>query len=730
MRPVSYYNLRSFIQHRETHVFKTLSRGKLFVIVLTDVGMKYIPDASGKPISQQQGSIEQAIERFRQIESFKAADYSDIFKHSQYLLAIINDYIESDYRYPGQSSIESIYIGNFKAIENLQKLPLKKITIIYGGNSSGKSSVIHSLLLANHAIQTGDLDVQCPLLAGDSVDLNGFCSYIHRSGMHYEYFEENERVGGDSDSFSVKDFNIKTRCGPMNVFQKGVSWGADMPAFLLPLGIRKYFPQQNTLTISININRQVYEKRVYDEELSRGGEVAIDDFLEKPKVCQYTISLDGKELFKLEIDELQGEYLVFTQVDNESGLRNYINDAIKAMIPQDLLRDVKFDSDFVEKTVKNYGLKCSGFIPQEVQLLPKEYTHNPCPAKSSGNTESSAKEISAKTTNILQSIIADQLSKFFMTISKIITERMGNLVYLGPLRYYYPRNLEPQNKHPNDGNWHSSGAYAWSALKNDDEVRASVNRWLGHEIMQTPYSFVRQRYEQERNLYMDLISIHGQFYKDLVESPSHWAKDVKRMEIAIQKAVYSRDWEVKKKTAAMVDKIFESHGLGKGMLSVPYRKDELILIDQRTKTEVSHRDVGFGISQLIPILCYSYAYKEKIIAIEQPEIHLHPALQSELADVFVESALGNNQNTFILESHSEHLLLRIMRRMRETHENKLPEGVPPVTPDDVAVLYVKPDGPRSVVLEMPLNEKGELVKPWPGGFFEEGFREVFPEDAC
>ena len=109
---------------------------------------------------------------------------------------------------------------------------------------------------------------------------------------------------------------------------------------------------------------------------------------------------------------------------------------------------------------------------------------------------------------------------------------------------------------------------------------------------------------------------------------------------------------------------------------------------------------------------------------EQPEIHLHPALQAELGDVFIEAALGERQNTFILETHSEHLILRLMRRMRETYLHK-DTGLPPITPVDVSVLYVEPDGPRSIVREMPLNELGELVKSWPGGFFEEGLREQF-----
>ena len=148
------------------------------------------------------------------------------------------------------------------------------------------------------------------------------------------------------------------------------------------------------------------------------------------------------------------------------------------------------------------------------------------------------------------------------------------------------------------------------------------------------------------------------------------------------------------------------------------------MIDKRTDTTVSHRDVGIGISQVLPVLVTAYASKNNIISIEQPEIHLHPALQAELGDIFIESALGERKNTFILETHSEHLILRIMRRMRETFSKELPEGLPEIKPQDVLILYVEPDGSQSIVREMPLNERGELVKAWPGGFFEEGLREV------
>jgi hypothetical protein len=139
-------------------------------------------------------------------------------------------------------------------------------------------------------------------------------------------------------------------------------------------------------------------------------------------------------------------------------------------------------------------------------------------------------------------------------------------------------------------------------------------------------------------------------------------------------------------------------------------------------------ELGAGFSQLIPVLLACYQYDESLITIEQPELHLHPALQAELGDVFISEALGRNpdemaSNQFIIETHSEHILLRILRRIRETSDGKA-TGKPPVTPDDVTVLYVENKGDHSVVYEMPINHQGELVRDWPGGFFEEGLREL------
>jgi predicted ATPase len=152
---------------------------------------------------------------------------------------------------------------------------------------------------------------------------------------------------------------------------------------------------------------------------------------------------------------------------------------------------------------------------------------------------------------------------------------------------------------------------------------------------------------------------------------------------------------------------------------------DLVLIDKRTGTAVSHRDVGIGVSQVLPVLVSAYASDGMFVAIEQPEIHLHPALQAELGDVFLESALGPQRNAYLIETHSEHLILRMLRRIRETTDGALPSGLPRVRPEDVSVLYVQPGREGAEVVHIPVTEEGEFHQPWPEGFFAERARELF-----
>ncbi|MFI5490555.1 DUF3696 domain-containing protein [Micromonospora echinaurantiaca] len=143
----------------------------------------------------------------------------------------------------------------------------------------------------------------------------------------------------------------------------------------------------------------------------------------------------------------------------------------------------------------------------------------------------------------------------------------------------------------------------------------------------------------------------------------------------------------------------------------------IVLTDQRSGVRVTPADVGFGISQILPIVVELLSRRESIIMIEQPETHLHPRLQSRIADLFIETAqAGGRGNQLIIETHSEHIVLRLQRRIRE--------GV--LDASDVAVIYIdQDDRGRAVVHRLRLDSEGNFVDEWPHGFFDERLDDMF-----
>ena len=138
------------------------------------------------------------------------------------------------------------------------------------------------------------------------------------------------------------------------------------------------------------------------------------------------------------------------------------------------------------------------------------------------------------------------------------------------------------------------------------------------------------------------------------------------------------------------------------------------LHDLRNNTIVTPKDVGFGIGQVLPIILDSVISVNQLICVEQPEIHLHPRLQAHLADLFIDSSKTNN-NQLIIETHSEALMLRIQRRIKEKLINH----------DMFSILYVDVGESGAQVMSLPLDENGDFTIHWPGGFFEERINETF-----
>ena len=267
-------------------------------------------------------------------------------------------------------------------------------------------------------------------------------------------------------------------------------------------------------------------------------------------------------------------------------------------------------------------------------------------------------------------------------LSGVLEGEVRRLAYLGPLRSYPPRHLAFSQHH--DPNWFAGGGYAWDIVRTRREVRERVNEWLGDdERLKTPYEVRVLDLIPELDLPDKLYDLALGLIEELERTEP--SEEVEALRRAVREGKEDEDAGVDALMDA-VDSLVDIEGSTEEWVRqiVAARSEalqELALVDKRSGTVVSHRDVGIGVSQVLPVLVSAYASRGSLLAIEQPEIHLHPALQAELGDVVIESALGPAGNSFLIETHSEHLLLRIMRRMRETATDRLPEGLPPVGPE-------------------------------------------------
>ena len=143
---------------------------------------------------------------------------------------------------------------------------------------------------------------------------------------------------------------------------------------------------------------------------------------------------------------------------------------------------------------------------------------------------------------------------------------------------------------------------------------------------------------------------------------------------------------------------------------------EVRLVDRRRKDEVdvALSDVGFGISQILPFIVQTLASTGQVISIEQPEVHLHPKLQADLGNLLTTAIEKPYKHQFLVETHSEHLILRLQKLVRERK----------LRPEDISVIFVSRGGTGSSARRLRLDDDGRFMDEWPGGFFAERLREL------
>ncbi|MFF3869047.1 DUF3696 domain-containing protein [Micromonospora sp. NPDC001898] len=147
-----------------------------------------------------------------------------------------------------------------------------------------------------------------------------------------------------------------------------------------------------------------------------------------------------------------------------------------------------------------------------------------------------------------------------------------------------------------------------------------------------------------------------------------------------------------------------------------------VLTRRGSEVQVNLADAGTGLAQVLPILVQcaldelrGEPERAPLQIVEEPEMHLHPAAHAELADIYLKTALAT-KTQFLVETHSETLLLRLRRRIAEA-DNEF-------TADMVKVYVVEQRDGASVVRHVDIDELGNLDDSWPDGYFSQDYHEV------
>ena len=135
----------------------------------------------------------------------------------------------------------------------------------------------------------------------------------------------------------------------------------------------------------------------------------------------------------------------------------------------------------------------------------------------------------------------------------------------------------------------------------------------------------------------------------------------------------------------------KSHGR---QMSDPFQ----LQVKVRSGPHANIMDVGYGVSQSLPILVDVMTAAGRTFLLQQPEVHLHPRGQAELASLFVEAAAGKRGNRFLIETHSDYIIDRVRISVRKRI----------LKPDDVSILYFEPAGAAVTIHALTLDADGNL----------------------
>ena len=581
--------------------------------------------------------------------------------------------------------LRELQLANFKAFGEKVRIPIRPLTLIFGANSSGKSSIFQALLLLKQTLEEAQSPETLLLFKGNLVDLGTYRDIVHRHDVDLSF-----EVGVQFDQKNFKDADIEkdvygeewSRASPPISRVKGPG---SLPnareilndAHALSAGMTiKFFENSGKSEVNVHIGNESLPLISYDDGSPFKMHMNFDSRFWHPwwglmkhtikgtllKVA-HSVGVNGEEIYR---SDGTGKYKTRTEL--ERLLDNYewkdVTRDLERMkkfrfasyYPSQFMtvKSVENAKLYIPAVMFNRGLPTLGHSPLNWKIRTRaDYSRPP------GSESISA---IADSWNVGEEL-GRSINQFTSDVGSLFHRSLKELVYLGPLR------SQPERHYLFRGD------------------TAEHVEQAGENLADLLFKMSQDRQGHLQNERLDKIN-----------------DDLKLLGIKYELRLSRLQNENK----------------------TPSNIFSLVLVD-RQGVEANVRDVGFGISQVLPIVVQSRLSKKQMLLIEQPEIHLHPAHQAELGDLFIRSALGEQRNTFLLETHSEHLILRILRRIRETTEKGKPSDpdIPPVRPEDVSVLYVQPSKNGARVIEIPVTEDGDFARNWPGGFFSERVEDLF-----
>lgn len=288
----------------------------------------------------------------------------------------------------------------------------------------------------------------------------------------------------------------------------------------------------------------------------------------------------------------------------------------------------------------------------------------------------------AKLNELLVELLSDLLIAPLDNLFRILEESLC----IGPIRVI-PDEMHQINSDINQADWYN-GMAAWDLLaKNDFKVLSAVNSWLSSAA--------------KLNLGIE-FTLQAQItyaVRETISSGSRF-QDVHQRLVDEGVNTFKGDF-------GNFDKIDWSWSNS--------------LWDPKNQITISPSDLGVGVSQIMPVVVAALSRNQGLVAVEQPELHIHPRVQVGIGDLFTQI---DNAPNFLIETHSEHLILRLLRRVRQTSNDELPDGVKPVLNTDISILYLDPSDEGVQVKKIEVNEDGQFLVKWPKGFFAERREEL------